>query len=226
MHIGVLGGTGPQGRGIAVRLAAAGHRVTLGSRDAARAGEVVDELRERWGERVATLEPGSNHEAADADVVVLATVWDAAVPTAEAHADQLAGKVVVTMANGLEKHAREFRAVMPAAGSVSEAVQAAAPGARVVAALQHVPAKALGDLDATLGTDVFVVGDDDDARTLVLDLVDEIPGLRGFDAGSLVNARGVEAVAAPLLTVNLRHKGEATLRIDGAGERRPAKTAP
>jgi predicted dinucleotide-binding enzyme len=60
----------------------------------------------------------------------------------------------------------------------------------------------------------------------VLDLIDEIPGLHGFDAGSLVNARGVEAVAAPLLTVNLRHKGEATLRIDGAGDRRPAKTGP
>jgi NADPH-dependent F420 reductase len=220
MQIGVLGGTGPAGRGVAVRLAAAGHQVVLGSRDRDRAAQVVDELRERWGERVATLTPGTNDDAAAAEVVVLATVWDAAVPTAHSLASQLDGKVVITIANGLEKRGREFRAVMPDEGSISEAVQAAAPGARVIAALQHVPAKALGDLDATLGTDVFVVGDDDDARTLVLDLVDEIPGLRGFDAGSLVNARGVEAVAAPLLTINLRHKGEATLRIDGAGERR------
>jgi NADPH-dependent F420 reductase len=220
MQIGVLGGTGPAGRGVAVRLAAAGHQVVLGSRERDRAAQVVDELRERWGERVATLTPGANDDAAAAEVVVLATVWDAAVPTAHSLASQLDGKVVITIANGLEKHGREFRAVMPDEGSISEAVQAAAPGARVIAALQHVPAKALGDLDATLGTDVFVVGDDDDARTLVLDLVDEIPGLRGFDAGSLVNARGVEAVAAPLLTINLRHKGEATLRIDGAGERR------
>jgi NADPH-dependent F420 reductase len=223
MQIGVVGGTGPAGRGIATRLAVAGHRVVVGSRDAARAHGVVDELGERWGERVGTLVPGTNDDAADADVVVLATVWDAAVATAAQLAPRLDGKVVVTIANGLEKHGREFRAVMPDEGSISEAVQAAAPGARVVAAFQHVPAKALGDLDATLGTDVFVVGDDDEARILVLDLVDEVPGLRGFDAGSLVNARGVEAVAAPLLTINLRHRGEATLRIDGAGERRAPK---
>src|SRR4029079_7387205 len=177
MQIEVLGGTGPQGKGIAVRLAAALHELILGSRDRERAAQVVDELRDRWGDRVAGLEPGDNHAAADADVVILATVWDAAVATAEAHAAQLAGKVVVTIANGLEKHGREFRAVMPEEGSISEAVQAAVPGAQVVAALQDGPAKALGDLDATLGTDVFVVGDDDAARTLVLDLVDEIPGL-------------------------------------------------
>ena len=219
MYVGVLGGTGPAGQGIAARLAACGHRVVLGSRDRDRAASIVDELRAKWGERVATLEPGSNAEAAAADVVVVATVWDAAVPTARELAASLDGKVVVAMANGLEKHGREFRAVMPAEGSISEAIQAAAPGARVVAALQHVPAKALGDLDGELATDVLVAGDDDEARALVLDLIDAIPGLRGFDAGSLHNARGIEAVAAPLLTVNLRHKGEATLRIVGAGER-------
>ena len=110
--------------------------------------------------------------------------------------------------------------MLPDEGSIAEAIQAAAPGAKVVAALQHVPAAALGDLDRTLESDVLVAGDDDEARTTVLDLIDGIPGLRAFDAGSLANAHGIEAVAAPLLTINLRHKGEATLRITGAGERR------
>jgi hypothetical protein len=150
----------------------------------------------------------------------VATVWDAAVPTTRQLAPLLEGAVVIAMANGLEKRGREFRALLPEEGSIAEAIQLAAPGARVVAALQHVPAKVLGNLDRPLDSDVLVVGDDDEARTTVLDLVDSLPGCRAFDAGSLSNARGLEAVAAPLLTVNLRHTGEATLRISGAGERR------
>jgi len=220
MRIGVLGGTGPAGKGIAARLAALGHQVVLGSRDRERAEQTVADLQARWGDRVKTLEPGSNPQAADSDVVVIATVADAATPTARYLADKLDGKVVVAMANGLEKKGSEFQAALPDEGSIAEAIQAAAPGAKVVAALQHVPAKALGDLDRELESDVLVVGDDDDARATVLELVGQIPGLRAFDAGSLRNARGIEAFAAPLLTINLRHRGEATLRIGGAGERR------
>jgi NADPH-dependent F420 reductase len=220
MRIGVLGGTGPAGQGVAARLATAGHTVILGSRDRDRAERIVDELRARWGDQVATLEAGTNPQAADAEVVVVATVADAAIPTARYLADKLAGKVVVSMANGLVKQGREFRATFPEEGSIAEAIQAAAPEALVVAALQHIPAAALGDLDHDIESDVLVVGDDDHARTTVLDLIDGIPGLRAFDAGSLANARGIEAVAAPLLTINLRHKGEATLRIECAGERR------
>jgi NADPH-dependent F420 reductase len=220
MRIGVLGGTGPAGQGVAARFAALGHTVILGSRDRERAERIVDDLRSRWGDRVATLEAGTNPQAADAEIVVVATVADAAIPTARYLADKLSGKVVVSMANGLVKHGREFRATFPEEGSIAEAIQAAAPEALVVGALQHIPAAALGDLDHDIESDVLVVGDDDQARTAVLDLIDTIPGLRAFDAGSLENARGIEAVAAPLLTINLRHKGEATLRIDGAGERR------
>jgi NADPH-dependent F420 reductase len=220
MHIGVLGGTGPAGRGVATRLAAAGHRVTLGSRERERSARVVDELRERWGDRVAGLEPGSNRDAAAADLVVLATVWDAAVATAEAHAAQLAGKVVIAMANGHEKRGRQFHPVVPDEGSVAAAVQAVAPDALVVAAFQHVPAASLADLDRPLASDVLVAGDDETARTQVLDLVDGIDGLRALDAGPLANALGIEAFAAALLTVNLRHKGEGTLRLEGIGPRR------
>jgi NADPH-dependent F420 reductase len=216
----VLGGTGPAGRGIAVRLAAAGHDVVLGSRDEERAKSTVDGLRERWGDRVATLRPGTNHEAADAELVVNATVWDAAVATAEAHADQLAGKTVIAMGNGLEKRGRQFRPVVPPEGSLAAAVQAAAPRAQVVAALQHVPAAGLADLDHPLASDVLVAGDDPDARTEVLDLIDGIDGLRALDAGSLANALGIEAFAAALLTVNMSHKGEGTLRLEGIGPRR------
>jgi 8-hydroxy-5-deazaflavin:NADPH oxidoreductase len=220
MQIGVLGGTGPAGKGVAVRLAAAGHDVLLGSRDRERSAQIVEDLRERFGDRVAGLKAGTNQEAADAELVVLATVWDAAVETAAAHADQLAGKIVIAMANGLEKKGRQFRPVVPDEGSITAAVQAAIPTARVVAAFQHIPAAALLDLDAPLEGDVMVAGDDEDAREVVLDLVDALGDLRALDAGPLANALGIEAFAAALLTVNLRHQGEGSLRVEGVGPRR------
>lgn len=218
MHIGVLGGTGPAGRGIATRLAATGHRVTLGSRERERSARIVDELRERWGSRVAGLEPGTNHDAADAELVVVATVWDAAVATAEAHAAQLDGKVVISMANGLRKEGRQFVPVIAPRGSIAAEIKAVAPGASVVAAFHLVPAAALGDISRPLTGDVLVVGDEA-ARPTVLDLVDAIPDLRAFDAGPLENAIGLETFSAALLTVNLRHKGEGSLRIEGVGPR-------
>jgi NADPH-dependent F420 reductase len=219
MKIGVLGGTGPAGRGIAARLASVGHDVTVGSRDQEKSQTVVDELRAQWGDRVDGLTAGTNHDAADADLVVLATVWDAAVATAEAHAGQLAGKAVISMANGLVKEGRQFVPVLSPVGSIAAAVQLAAPDARVVAAFHLVPAAALADLDHHLTSDVLVVGEET-ARNTVLDLVDGIPDLRGLDAGSLANALGIETFSAALLTVNLRHKGEGTLRLEGIGPRR------
>ncbi len=223
MQIGVLGGTGPAGRGIAARLASVGHEVVVGSRERDRAQHVVDELRERWEDRVDGLRAGTNHDAAAAELVVLATVWDAAVATATAHAEQLAGKAVISMANGLTKEGRQFVPVVSPAGSIAAEVQAVAPDAKVVAAFHLVPAAALADLDHHLTSDVLVVGEET-ARTIVLDLIDGIPDLRALDAGPLANALGIETFSAALLTVNLRHKGEGTLRLEGIGPRRTASS--
>jgi 8-hydroxy-5-deazaflavin:NADPH oxidoreductase len=219
MEIGVLGATGPAGRGLAARLADAGFDVIAGSRDEAKASAVVDELWERWGSRVAKLRPGTNAAAAGArDVVVVATTWEAAIETASTHANLLAGKVVVAMANGLRRVGREFQPVLPAEGSVAAAMQARVPEARVVAAFQHIPAEALMKLDTPIESDVIVCGDDDAARRTVMSLVTAIPNLRTFDGGSLANAVGIEAFAALLLSVNLRHKGRGTLRLLGVEE--------
>jgi NADPH-dependent F420 reductase len=215
MNIGVLGATGPAGRGLAARLASVGHTVVAGSRDESRSEAVVSELRDEWGPRVDGLSAGANADAAKADLVAIATTWEAAVPTAAEFADVLAGKPVIAMANGLDKVGREFHPILPPEGSISQAVQAAAPAAHVVAAFHLVPAAALADLDTPLESDVIVVGDDDPARTAVLDLVVGIPDLRAFDGGSLVNAVGIEAFAALLISLNLRHKGKGTLRLLG-----------
>ncbi len=226
LHIGVLGATGPAGRGLAVRLASLGHEVVAGSRDRTRAETMVAEARERWGSRVASLTPGTNADAADAaDLVIVATTWEGAVETVGAHADALAGRIVITIANGLEKVGREFRAVLPDEGSLAEAVQRAAPQARVVAAFQHVPAAAFADIDQPLESDVVVCADDDDARHAVLDLVASMPNLRAFDGGSLANALGIETFAALLLSINIRHRGKGTLRLLGVDGHDPEAEA-
>ena len=226
VKIGVIGATGPAGKGLAARLASVGHEVIAGSRDPARAAAAVKELRERWGDRVDGLEGAANADAAAAgELVVLAVSWDGAVETARTHADALAGKVVVAMANGLVKEGREFRVVIPDEWSVSGAVQAAVPQARVVAAFQHVPAAAFGDLDNPMESDVIACSDDDEARVAVLDLIAGIPNLQGFDGGSLANALGIEAFAAVLLSVNLRHHGKGTLRLLGVEGHKPEQGA-
>ncbi len=126
MHVGILGGTGPAGRGVAVRLAEAGIRVTLGSRDAERAATVADEVVARWPDLDLELGGADNAGAASADLVVLATPWDSAMATVRSLREPLAGKVVVSMANALVKEGREMLALIPPRGSVAAAVQAAA----------------------------------------------------------------------------------------------------
>jgi 8-hydroxy-5-deazaflavin:NADPH oxidoreductase len=217
VRIGVLGATGPAGGGLAARLASVGHEVTLGSRDRARAEAAVEERRVKWGDRVARLRPATNAEAAAEDLVVIAVPWQAAAATARDHADALAGSVVISMANGLERKGREFRAVLPEGGSVTETVQAAAPAARVVAAFQHVPAAAFDLLDDDVESDVVIAGDDDGARRAVLELIATIPGMRGFDAGSLGQALPIEAFAAVLLSVNVRYPGHVLAHLRLAG---------
>jgi 8-hydroxy-5-deazaflavin:NADPH oxidoreductase len=224
MQIGVIGATGPAGGALAARLADQGHDVVSGSRDAARAEAAVVVLRDRWGDRVRTLTAGANADAAEADLVVIGTQWEGAVETVALHAAALAGKVVVSMANGLTKVGREFHPLFPAEGSIALAMQKAAPESHIVTAFQHVPAGALGDLERPAECDVLVCADDDAARATVSDLVSGIPDLRAFDAGSLANAVGVESFTSTLLSVNLRQKGSASLRLIGVEPRRPNRS--
>jgi len=213
--VGILGGTGPAGRGLAGRLAAAGYTVVLGSRNADRAADAVAELERRWGPNVTKeITPATNEEAAaNGTIVVLATAADAAVETAARCANGLAGKIVVSMANAMERFDREFRPVALAEGSVAVAVQNAAPGALVVASLHHVPAAALAALDRPLVGDVVVVADDEQAKQTVISLIGSLPELRAFDGGSLAHAGALESFCATILTVNLRNKGRVTLQL-------------
>ncbi len=215
MHVGILGGTGPAGRGVALRLADAGVEVTIGSRDPERAVGVVGDLLARWPGLDLSLDGADNAGAAAAELVVVATPWDSAIPTARGLRDPLAGKVVVSMANALVKEGREMLALVPPRGSVAAAVQAALPDSLVAAAFHHLPASEMEDLDSGLEADVLVCSDHREATAATVELVERMRGLRPLDAGSLNQAAAIEAFTAVCVTLNIRHKAHSTLRMAG-----------
>ncbi len=214
MNVGIVGGTGPLGRGLGLRLAMAGASVTIGSRDAERATQVVGALHERWPRDLA-IDGGTNEEAVGRDIVVVATPWEALVPTVRPLAGRLDGKVVVSVANALVKQGREMHALVPPRGSMAAAVQAEAPGALVAAAGHHLPASDLEDLDQPLHADVLVCSDHPAALVSAVAMVASIEGLRPLEAGSLAQAAAIEAFTAVLVTVNIRYKAHSSLGLTG-----------
>jgi NADPH-dependent F420 reductase len=218
MRIGILGGTGPAGRGLAVRLAAAGEELVIGSRDGERAEGIAADLLDAWPDRRLSIVGGPNQMAAECDLVVVATPWDSAVSTCRALVSPLDGKVVVSMANALVKEGREFLAMVPPRGSVAATIQAELPRSLVSASFHHLPASEMEKLDAPITADVLVCSDHPEATVATVALVDCIDGLRGVDAGSLAQAAPMEAFTATLITINIRHKVHAAVQLTGFGQ--------
>jgi NADPH-dependent F420 reductase len=215
MQIGILGATGPAGSALGVRLASVGFDVVLGSRQKDRAQQVVDELLGHWPDLELPLVAGANEDAAAADLIVIATPWDSAALTAHGLSDRLTGKVVVSMANALVRVGNEFEPLIPPRGSVAAHVQAGVPGAKVVAAFHHLPAKELGHLGHPIESDVLICGDDRSAVQTVMEITDKIPGCRPLDAGELSNAMAIEAFTAVLLQLNVRYKTRVAPKLIG-----------
>ena len=210
-----LGGTGPEGKGLALRLAMAGESVIIGSRDAGRAQEAANELLE--------LAPGqaiagalNADAAAQSDVVFLTMPYGGMSPTIADVGAALHGKTVVTVIAPMQFQ-RGVGAVAEevAAGSAAQEAQAAAPEARVVAAFQNVSAEELLKPEVTLNEDVVICADDAEAKQVVIDLTRKIPNLRPVDAGALFNARYVEQITPLLVNINRIHRTHAGVRITG-----------
>lgn len=213
--IGVLGGTGAQGRALAFRFAAAGRTVTVGSRDPGRAGAAADRIN-------ATLVGGtqvrgeSNAEACSAGVVIAAVPFDGHAELLESLRARLVGRILVDCVNPVAFDKRGAYDVPVADGSAAEQAAAILPGTTVVAAFHHVSAVLLADpAVASVDCDVLVLGDDRDATDLVQALAALIPGMRGVYAGRLRNAGQVEALTANLLSTNRRYHAHAGIRITG-----------
>ncbi|MFG1849763.1 NADPH-dependent F420 reductase [Micromonospora carbonacea] len=206
--VAVLGGTGPQGRGLARRFAAAGLDVVLGSRDADRAAQAAAALPGR-------VRGAANADAAaTGDIVVVAVPWDGHAELLTELAPALAGKVVVDCVNPLGFDRQGAYALPVAEGSAAQQAAAILTASTVVGAFHHVSAVLLEDPDLdTVDTDVLVLGDDRAATDLVQDLAAVIPGVRGVYGGRLRNAHQVEAFTANLISVNRRYKAHAGLRV-------------
>jgi NADPH-dependent F420 reductase len=215
VRVGIVGGTGPLGRGLAARLASAGTEVVIGSRDTERAGRVATELAGAWPAAHLSVDGASNEEAAHGELVVVATPWDAAIPTVRTLEAALRHKVVVSVASALVRQGRELHALIPGRGSIAAGVQAALPRSLVAAAGHHLPAEPLADLDTALEADVLVCADVAEAKQPVMDLFGRIPGLRPLDAGSLASAGAVEAFTAVLATLNMTYRARTALRLSG-----------
>jgi len=200
---------------VAVRLAAAGVKVTLGSREAERARAIADELAAKWPDLHPSIEGADNPGAAGAEVVVLATPWDSAIATLKPLRELLAQKVVISMANALVKEGREMLALIPPRGSVAAAVQATLPDSLVAAAFHHLPASEMEDLESGLEADVLVCSDHPGATAATEALITMMRGLRPLNAGSLSQAAAIEAFTAVCITLNIRYKAHSTLRMVG-----------
>jgi NADPH-dependent F420 reductase len=212
--IAVVGGTGPQGRGLAYRFALAGHTLLLGSRDVGRAQEKADEINAKLDEpRVSGLD---NADAVGkADIVLMAVPWDGHAALVASLAESLAGKVVISCVNplGFDQDG-PFGLVLEE--SAAQETQRLVPTARVVGAFHHVAALSLWKTPDPLShEDVLVCGDDADAKGLVQDLASAVTGKRGIDAGGLRLARQLEPLTAVLISMNKRYKTRSGVAITG-----------
>lgn len=214
--IAIIGGTGAEGSAIALRLAKAGHRVAIGSRDAAKAQAMAAELsRTLGGTEIAGA--GNRDAAAAADIVILTVPYAVERATVEDIRDQLAGKILVDATAPLVPP-RVNRVQLPAGGSAVAAIQVLLGEAtRVASAFQNVSAEKLRRLGHGVDCDVLVCADDAAARQMVIDLIASM-GLRGVDAGPLCNSAGAEALTSLLIWINRKYKvRDAGIRITGLG---------
>ena len=210
-----LGGTGPEGKGLAVRLALAGEQIIIGSRDAARAALIAEELIQ--------LAPGTQIEgaanaeaAARADVVFLTCPYEAQRPLLEPLAKQLAGKILVNViAPMVFERGRGASAIEVDAGSAAQESQEILPEALVAAAFQNASAEELQDPKLIMEGDVIICSDHKAATEHVMELAQKIPNLRGVDCGALANSKYVEQITPLLVNINRIYKIHAGIKIVG-----------
>lgn len=220
-RLAVIGGTGPQGKGLAYRFARHGHSVVVGSRAAEKAEAAAEEIRERLNGAQNAGSAGqvtgaSNPDACEqAEVVVLAVPYDghdelvASLP--------LSGKTVVSCVNPLafDKRGAHGRVIDGGEGSAAESAQRLAPGATVVGAFHNVSAVLLWGAEDYLDEDVLVVGDVVEAKQVAMELARCVVGREGIDAGKLRLARQLEPFTAVLISINRKYKTNSGIRITG-----------
>ena len=211
--IGILGGTGKEGGGLAVRLAFAGHAVAIGSREAKKARACADEFLRLKGLKIVGAD--NRQAVATADIAILTVPYSAQLSTLADVKDSLQGKILIDATVPLIPP-KVAQVHLPKEGSAAVAAQnLLGSGVRVVSAFQNVAAHQLSDLTHPVDCDVIVCGDDQAACESVLGIIGSIR-LRGFYGGPLRNSAAVEAMTSVLIAINRRYKvGASGIRITG-----------
>jgi 8-hydroxy-5-deazaflavin:NADPH oxidoreductase len=213
--LAVIGGTGNQGPGLALRWAASGaYEVIIGSRQAQKAERVAAELNQKLGQ--ASIRGLANLEAVQtADLAVLTVPYSAQRPTLESLRPALQGKILIDVTVPI-KPPKVGEAYIPPGGSAAQEAQAIlGDGAQVVSAFQNVGAAHLADWEHPVDCDVLVCGDNEAAKAEAIALAGAA-GMRGLDAGPLKNAVIVEGLTSVLIALNRRYKVKASgIRITG-----------
>jgi NADPH-dependent F420 reductase len=214
MRIGLIGGTGPQGKGLAYRFALAGHELLLGSRSIERAEAAAAEIVAR-GSGLAVRGVTNEDAASQGELIILSIPYEGQAESLPPFARAVAGKtVVVTDVPLAFENGRPVMLAVPE-GSAAEQAQALLPGARVIGAFQNLSATKLWKSDAPLDQDVIVCGDADDAKHQIMQLAEQIASVRAVDGGPLAAARYVEGITLLLIGVNKRYKITSGVRIVG-----------
>jgi NADPH-dependent F420 reductase len=213
--VAVIGGTGPQGKGLAYRWARHGHRVVIGSRSPERAQQAAAEITARVPD--GNVSGAANADAAAAaDVVVLAVPYDGHDDLVSSLADQLDGKVVISCVNPLGFDKQGPYGLDVPGGSAAEIAASLLPSARLVGAFHHVSAVTLwGEEEYLDHEDVLVCGDDTDAKAVAIELARAVTSRDGVDAGKLRIARQLEPWTAVLISINKRYKTRSGTKISG-----------
>jgi len=214
MRIAFIGGTGPEGLGLAMRFAKAGHAVFVGSRTEERAAEAVAKVLEKVPE--SEVYGGFNIEGAEkADVIFLTVPSDAHNDTLTELAETIGDKIVVDVVVPMLFDQDGPKAVVMDHGSAAQEAQVILPNAKIISGFHHLDASELQKVDRPMQGDVVVCGDDKAAKNKVMDLVEEIEYVRALDAGGLANSRYIEQWTVVLLHINKIYKSHAGIRITG-----------
>lgn len=216
--IGFIGGTGPEGLGLAMRLALAGDRVLIGSRRPERAAAAAQQIRDALAAvgHTAVSGGGVNRDVVrEADIIVVVVPFDGHEVTLNDLRGEIGSKIVVDAAVPLEFVNGQPGIGAVEQGSATEQAQALLPDARVIGAFHNLSARKLQALAAEMAGDVLITGDDDEAKQIVIEMVKRMPRLRPVDAGPLAMSSFVEGLTALILSVNRRYKTQAAVQMVG-----------
>ena len=214
MKVAILGGTGEQGFGLALRLAK-NNKIIIGSRKKEKAEEAAKRAKEILKQRgiEADIIGLENKDAAkEGEVVILSLPYEYTLSTIKQLREELKGKIVVSIGVPLATAIgdKPTRLLFPPDGSVAEMVQNVLKESKVVSAFQNVCHAVLEDLDNPVDCDILVCGNDDEAKRVVIDLANQIDGVRAIDCGNLEKSRIIEAITPLLIGLNIKYKSKGT----------------